>query len=169
MKPTSGSQIRALSCLSLVADPSALPRTWASIRKGGGGSHDSESSSFGRLGPRRVFIFILNQLSIRSDSTHRSNTCVYQNTNEVVACPKNSWTSTIAVIIALAVKQWYIRRERKRNTLGAAKQSAGFYQPIDGHVHPEGAYYASSMSNYSLGEDEEKKIFMPEPVLAQGL
>lgn len=76
----------------------------------------------------------------------------------------------LAFLTWFAYKRWYIpRRERKKRNMLArgTEQNTGPYQPLDGHVHPEGMAYAPSvMSDYTVvGEDvQEKKISMPEPV-----
>ncbi|KAE9408626.1 hypothetical protein BT96DRAFT_1013262 [Gymnopus androsaceus JB14] len=180
----SQARMRALSYLSLFAIIFLLlaPNVFA---KGGGGHSSSESEGSSSSEPKKSSPSSSSSSSSGSTSViihTSSNRCVYQNTNQGVACPKSS--STIAAIVIgsiigavllafltwFAYKRWYIpRRERKKMNMLArgTEQNTGPYQPLDGHVHPEGMAYAPSvMSDYTVvGEDvPKKKISMPEPV-----
>ncbi|KAJ3843536.1 hypothetical protein F5878DRAFT_604425 [Lentinula raphanica] len=118
-----------------------------------------------------------------SSSLHRRPTntqCVDADTGEYVTCPPKPITIAGIVIVSLVVaallgyilwrtyRYYKNRREQKRSILPTASS----YQPLDGHVHPEGSAaqdagkntYPPSISDSTTVVGHDDNVYMPEPL-----
>jgi len=148
----------------------------AEVSGKGGGGHGSSGHSSGSSSSKSAPVII--------HTSH--NTCVNQTTNQAIACPKSKLSpgviagiviGSLVGVILIGVLLWFIayrclpklreRRMTSREIPSATQQTV--YQPVEGHVHPEGmtekTAYAPSVSDSDtvIGEGEEKRMTMPEP------